>query len=214
MKKAIVLGGTGMVGTQLVQLLLENDSYSEIVSLTRRASGMNHPKFKEQIIDFNNPDSWSNFVNGDVLFSALGTTIVQAKTKENQYKVDYSYQYTVAAVAARNGIPNYVLISSASANANAKMFYLNMKGKLEDAVKALPFKVISIIRPGILAGTRTKIRAGEIIGISALNFLNQLGLFKRYKPIQAYQVAQAMINAAEMKKSESYSLEQVFELAK
>ncbi|MFT3753756.1 MAG: NAD(P)H-binding protein [Paludibacter sp.] len=154
MKKAIVIGGTGLVGTQLIKQLTEDSNYSEIISLVRRPSGVFHPKLNEQVIDFDQPDSWKALVTGDVLFSTLGTTIAQAKTKAAQYKVDFTYQYNVAQIAAANGVSSYVLISSAGADSKSKVFYTNMKGELEDGVKLLPFKVTSIIRPGQLAGER------------------------------------------------------------
>ena len=214
MKKAIVIGGTGMVGLQLVKQLIEDEKYDEIISLVRRSSGINNPKLQEKIINFDQPESWSNLITGDVLFSTLGTTIAQAKTKNAQFKVDYTYQFIVAETAAKNGVGTYVLISSAGANSKSRVFYTNMKGKLEDAVQALLFKQITIIRPGQLAGNRVEKRKSEKIALSIMYFINKLGLLKRYKPIQAYQVAQAMINAAENKKSGTYSLDKVFELAK
>jgi len=213
MKKAIVIGATGMVGTQLIKQLIDNKDYSEIVSLVRRPSGVSHPKLKEHIIDFNQPDSWKELVTGDVLFSTLGTTIAQAKTQAAQYKVDFTYQFIVAETAAKNGVSNYVLISSAGANSASKAFYLNMKGQLEDAVKLLPFKTTSIIGPGQLAGDRIQKRFGEKVGLSVINGLNSIGLFHKYKPIQAWQVAKAMIHAAEKKQSASYTLLEVFQLA-
>ena len=214
MKKAIVIGGTGMVGLQLVKQLIEDEKYDEIISLVRRSSAINNPKLQEKIINFDQPENWSNLVTGDVLFSTLGTTIAQAKTKNAQFKVDYTYQFIVAETAAKNGVGTYVLISSAGANSKSSVFYTNMKGKLEDAVQALPFKQITIIRPGQLAGNRAEKRKSEKIALSIMYFINKLGLLKRYKPIQAYKVARAMINAAENKNSGAYSLDKVFELAK
>jgi uncharacterized protein YbjT (DUF2867 family) len=212
MKKAIVIGGTGMVGTQLIQLLLNSAAYSEVVSLVRKASGVKHPKLKEHIIDFDQPENWHNLITGDVLFSTLGTTIAQAKTKDNQYKVDFTYQYVVAEIAAKNGIPNYVLVSSAGASSKSTIFYSNMKGKLDDAVQALPFNVISILRPGQLDGNRNENRIAEKVGLSVMYALNKIGLFKRYKPIQGIEVAQAMMNVAEKEQTGSYTLDEIFKL--
>ncbi|HET7734062.1 MAG TPA: NAD(P)H-binding protein [Paludibacter sp.] len=214
MKKAIVIGGTGMVGTQLIKQLIEDKNYSEVVSLVRRASGISDTKLNEQVIDFDQPDSWKAFVTSDVLFSTLGTTIARAKTKDAQYKVDFTYQYNVAEIAAANGVPSYVLVSSAGATSKSNVFYSNMKGKLEDAVKLLPFKVISIIRPGQLAGDRTEKRTTEKIALSVMYGLNKIGLLQRYKPIQGWEVAQAMIHAADKQQSGSYTLNEVFDLAK
>ena len=149
-----------------------------------------------------------------MLFSTLGTTIAQAKTKENQYKIDFTYQFTVAEIAAGNGVTNYVLISSAGADSKSKIFYSNMKGKLDDAVQSLPFKVISILRPGQLAGERIEKRFSEKIGLSVMYGLNKLGILKKYRPIHAAQVAKAMINADNNVKSGIYTLNEVHELAK
>jgi len=214
MKKAIIIGATGMVGTQLIKLLIENDEFSEIVSLVRRESGFNHVKLKEHIIDFDQSENWSNLVKGDVLFSTLGTTIAQAKTKDAQFKVDFTYQFTVAEIAAKNGVSKYVLISSAGADSKSKIFYSKIKGELEDAVQSLPFEVISILRPGQLDGNRSEKRIGEKIALSVMYGLNNLGLFMRYQPIQAVQVARAMINAVNKTQSASYSLDEVHQLAK
>jgi len=213
MKKAIVIGATGMVGTQLIQLLIQDEDYSEIVSLVRRASGITDSKLTERIINFDDPETWKKYLSGDVLFSALGTTIAQAKTKNAQYKVDFTYQFTVAKNAAKNGVTHYVLVSAAGANSTAKPFYMKMKGELENAVQRLPFERISILRPGLLYGERIQKRPGEKIGFMIMNGLNVLGLFKRYKPIEAHKVAQAMIHAAKLKKSSKYSLDEVFKLA-
>ncbi len=214
MKKAIVVGSTGMVGTQLIQLLLQSHQYSEIISLVRRSSGIVHPKLTEHCVDFEKPESWKELVRGDVLFSAMGTTIARAKTKENQFKVDYTYQYAAATAAAGNGVTKYVLISSAGANDKSFVFYSKMKGQLDSAVQSLPFEVISIIRPGQLAGNRTEKRAGEEIGLKFMKIMNKAGLMKKYRPIHAREVAKAMLNAANTKKSAYYTLDEVFKLTK
>jgi len=213
MKKAIVIGATGMVGTQLIQSLIKNKNYSEILSLVRRPSGFTNPKLTEQVINFDEPETWKKQVTGDVLFSTLGTTIAQAKTKEAQYKVDFTYQYTVAKIAAENGVTHYVLISSAGANSKSKIFYTKMKGELEKEVQKLPFEIISIIKPSVLVGDRIQNRPGEKMAYTLLNILNKIGFFKRYRPIHAIIVAKAMIVAAETKQSSTYTLEEVFKLA-
>ena len=212
MKKAIVIGSTGMVGTQLIQLLLFSNNYVEITSLVRRESGITHPKLREYVVDFDQPETWRQLINGDVLFSCMGTTIAKAKTKENQYKTDYTYQYKVAEIASLNGVPAYVLLSSAGANAKSAAFYMQMKGKLDAAVLKLAFESISILRPAQLYGERTEKRLGEKIGLSVMFALNKMGILRRIKPIHAREVAQAMILAAENKKHSILNLQQMFYL--
>lgn len=212
MKKAIVIGSTGMVGTQLIELLIFSNEYSEIVSLVRRGSGIIHSKLKEYIVDFDQPESWKDFVTGDVLFSCMGTTIAKAKTKSNQYKIDYTYQLKVAEIAANNGVPVYVLISSAGANAKSSTFYMKIKGQLEEAVKLLPFKATIILRPGQLYGYRNEYRLGEKLALSIMFGLNKAGILRKFMPIHAREVAQAMVNAVRIQKSHTYKLNELFDI--
>lgn len=212
MKKAIVIGSTGLVGSELISKLLTNSDYSEVISLVRRKSGVTHPKLTEHVVDFDKPELWKNMVKGDVLFSAMGTTIKTAKTKDNQYKVDYTYQYETAKTAAENSVPVYVLISSAGASSNSLNFYTNMKGKLEDSVKSLPFRTIQILQPGQLDGNRKENRMAEKMGLKVMYALNKIGLLQNYKPIKGYEVAEAMIAVAEKTSSGVYRLKELFVL--
>jgi uncharacterized protein YbjT (DUF2867 family) len=107
-KIAIVIGATGLVGSQLVQLLLKDDRFSKIKILARRGTGITNSKLQEHIINFNHPEQWKHLVTGDVLFSALGTTLKTAGSKEAQYKIDHTYQFNVAKAAAENQVPDYV----------------------------------------------------------------------------------------------------------
>ena len=118
-KIANVIGATGLVGEQLVLQLLEHPEFEKVVVFGRRKSGLNHSKLVEELIDFDRPESWAALVKGDILFSTLGTTIKTAKTKENQYRVDFTYQYEFAKTASQNGIPVYVLVSSLGADSKS-----------------------------------------------------------------------------------------------
>jgi len=214
-RSAIVIGATGLVGSSLVQLLLKDNRFSTIKIFVRRSTGIQHVKLEEHIINFEEPNQWQHLVNGDVLFSALGTTLRQAGSKEAQYKIDYQYQYNFAKAAAQNGVPVYVLVSSAMASERSRIFYTRMKGELERDVKPLPFQNIHILQPGVLAGKRTESRMGEKVGIKILRFLNSIGIAKQQKPIDAAIVAQAMINVSfkTAQRVSVYSLLQVFEAA-
>ena len=193
-KTALVIGATGLVGRCLVDKLIADERFEKVLAFVRRSTGKQNRKLEEHPIDFDRPEPWQDRVKGDVLFSALGTTLRKAGSKEAQYKIDYTYQYNTARAAAENGVPQYVLVSSAGASPRSRIFYSRMKGELEEAVKHLPFQHISIIQPGMLAGKREEFRLGERIALPLLNVLHRVPGLGAYKPIDACLVAQAMIN--------------------
>lgn len=216
MKTAIVIGATGLVGAQLVELLLKDSRFEQVKILVRRSANITHEKLQEHIIDFDEPDSWKKFVTGDVLYSALGTTLRAAGSKEAQYKIDYTYQYQVAKIAAAHDVKEYVLVSSAGSGQDSKIFYLRIKGELEREIQRLPFETIHIIRPGMLAGERKEVRTGEKIGIGFMNLLSAIPGLGNLKPIEGREVAQAMVNATfrHVAGIHTYTLDEVFKLAK
>jgi uncharacterized protein YbjT (DUF2867 family) len=214
-KTALVIGATGLVGTELVKQLLNDDRFGKVIVFGRRSLENPHPKLTEHIIDFDQPHTWQHWVQGDILFSTLGTTLKQAGGKDAQYKIDYHYQFDFAKAASEQHVPVYVLVSSASASPDSKIFYSRMKGELERDISKLPFKSISILQPSLLYGDRKEQRLGESIGYHVIRRLNALSILKKYRPIHAGTVARAMINAG-IKNSEgkrTYVLDQIFQLA-
>jgi uncharacterized protein YbjT (DUF2867 family) len=194
-KIAIVIGATGLVGSHVVQLLLSDERYSTVKVFHRRSTGIVHPKLDEHIIDFEDIESWKENVTGDELYSAMGTTIKKAGSKQAQYKIDVTYPLKVARTAASNAVKKYSLVSSAGADKDSKLFYPRIKGELDDAVSRLSFDRITIMRPSILDGDRQEDRPGERIGLAAMKLAGKIPGLKKYRPIPADQVARAMINS-------------------
>jgi uncharacterized protein YbjT (DUF2867 family) len=212
---AIVIGATGLVGSELTRLLSADEQFERIKVFIRRPLEIKLPSIEEYVINFDQPDQWKGLVKGDVLFSALGTTLKQAGSKGAQFKVDYKYQYNFAKFASENGVPEYILISAAGASPSSRIFYSRMKGNLEKDVKKLSFQYITILKPGLLAGNRKEKRTGEQIGFNFLNVLHHIPGLRSFKPIQATTVAKAMINSVHYhpKQVNEYSLLEVFKLA-
>lgn len=212
---ALVIGATGLVGRALTNLLLENDSFTEVHIFVRRNSGIQHQKLHEHIIDFNKPGQWRHLVKGDVLFSAMGTTQKAAGSNEAQFKVDYTYQYQFAQAAASNGVTHYVLVSAANASMNSLLFYPRMKAQLEQDISVLPFAHIAIMQPGLLAGERSEKRLAEGLALKAARYLQKVPGLKKLKPIPGESVAKAMIVAAKNQTEEKkiYNMQELFAMA-
>lgn len=194
--KAIILGATGLVGSKLLDLVLANERFEQVIIFVRRSTARKNAKLQEHVIDFDRPESWQHLVKGDILFSAFGTTIKQAGSKGAQYKIDFTYQYQFAKAAADNGVKTYVLISAAFANPKSSIFYSRIKGELEQAVMQLRFENIHILRPGMLEGYRQPYRTGEKFFTGMMKAIALIPGLKSMKPIRDVQVAKAMVNAA------------------
>ena len=215
MKQALIIGATGLVGSHLLQLLLDGDRFGSVSIFVRRSTGITHPRMKENIIDFKKPLEWRHLVKGDVIFLALGTTLKKAGGKQEQYLVDHTFQYQFAKAAAENGVPELVLVSSAGASLRSSFFYMRMKAELERDIGGLQFSKMVFIRPGALTGPRQEKRTGEQFGVGMLKLLNSVGLFRKFRPIHADIVAKAMLEAA-FNRDEGvniYELDKVFKLA-
>lgn len=109
--KALVLGATGAIGKDLVELLLKDPTVDRVDIFVRREVNIPSAKLVVHVVDFDHPGQWADKLSGDVLFSTLGTTIRAAGSQEAQWKVDYTYQYNAAKAARENGVPTYVLVS-------------------------------------------------------------------------------------------------------
>ncbi|MEP6652303.1 MAG: NAD(P)H-binding protein [Myxococcales bacterium] len=209
---AVMIGATGLVGSQLLSQLLADQRFTRVVTLGRKKTGQVHSKLQEHVVNFDEVEAWTAVVRGDVAFSCLGTTMKQAGSQAAQRKVDHDYQLAFARAAADNGVPSFVLVSAASADTNARMFYNRIKGELDREVLLLAFERTRIMRPSLLGGNRQNARAGEKISAVMLGAVNALGIARKYREIPAAVVARAMINAAcdPSKGARIFTLDEIF----
>ncbi|MCQ2189353.1 MAG: NAD(P)H-binding protein [Paludibacteraceae bacterium] len=207
MKKiALVIGATGATGKDIVSQLLDDADFETVHVFARRDLSVRHDKLQVHVVDFDKIDEWKDALRGDVLFSALGTTLKQAGSQDAQWKIDYTYQYEVARAAHENGVPTMSLVSSAWATADSKLFYTRMKGQLEKDVKKLGFKSVTIMRPPSLIRKDTD-RFGERVSVKLLQGLNKIGILRSIRPMPTSQVAHAMISLAKDAKEGIATLE-------
>ena len=209
--KALIIGATGATGKDLVTQLLADDTYSEVHCFVRKPLTFTHTKLHAHVVDFETPEAWADLLRGDVAFSCLGTTLAAAGSKEAQWRVDYDYQYNFAEHCRNNGVPTFVLVSAAGAKAQSKLFYNHMKGQLEDAIKALGFPRLLIFQPSILIRSNSD-RSGENFTVKVFNFLNKLGILKRYRPMPTAVLAQRMRKEAATvaKGLHTFTLDKIF----
>lgn len=192
--KALIIGATGATGKDLVNVLLQDPDYTEVVIFVRRTSGMAHPKLSEVLTDFDKLDKVSGQIKGDVCFSCLGTTLKAAGSKDKQWHIDYEIPLKFAGIARGNGVPGLVLLSAYGASTKSRVFYSRMKGKLEEDMVSLAFDQCIIFKPGMLLRKDTD-RSGERIMARVLNFLNSLGIIRKFRPLPTAVLAEKLARA-------------------
>jgi uncharacterized protein YbjT (DUF2867 family) len=201
-KTATVIGATGLIGGQLVEMLQKDDNYSTIKLLVRRPVDFKHPKAKVTVIDFSDPEQFRSGVEGsDAVFCAIGTTRKKVKGDQSAYrKVDHDIPVMAGLACQNTGAPHFLVVSSVGADSKSNNFYLKLKGEVEDELEKMKISSVSVFRPSMLLGKREEVRAGEIIAkimTVPVSFL----LPSRFRPINANQVAKAMIALSKVDES-------------
>lgn len=192
-RNVLLAGATGLVGGLLLQALLADPGVREVHALTRRPLALRHPKLLVHTVDFAHLPALPPV---DEVYLALGTTIKVAGSQAAFRAVDFDANLAVAQAALAAGARRVGLVSAGSANARSATFYTRVKGELEDALKAMPFKALVIAQPSLLLDDRDGLgqptRLGERIAIPLAKLLAPL-LPGAYKPVHARAVAQALV---------------------
>ena len=176
----------------MLDLLAQDRAFERVVVVARRKFGeAMAPRIEAQIIDFDRLSERPELFRVDQVICALGTTIKAAGSKEEFHRVDFGIPFTAAKLAAAQGARHFLLVSAIGANIDSRFFYNRVKGELEDALRSLGFRSLTILRPSLLLGERAEFRLGEWL---AKRFAWLVP--GRYRPVQARDVALALVRAA------------------
>jgi uncharacterized protein YbjT (DUF2867 family) len=192
MKTAVIAGYSGLIGSQLLKILIESDDYVKVIALGRRSLDIQHPKLIQHNIDFNNIELEEQ--NIDDVFCCLGTTMKKAGSKEKFRLVDFQYPVSLANYCLNKGAKQFSLVSSMGADETSNIFYNKVKGEVEKTISNLGYHRLDIFRPSLLLGTRGESRFAEDLGKAGMKLLGFLfmGPLKDYKAIESIKVARAM----------------------
>lgn len=213
-KTAILLGATGLTGTHLLQILLNDPAFSKIKVFARKQTRYSHPKLEEHIVNVLQLDEQANHFTGDVVFCCIGTTKAKTPDKQRYRDIDHGIPVEAAKLAKANGIGQFIVISALGADVQSKIFYNRLKGEMERDVLAQGILQTNILRPSLIVGNRTERRTGENISKHMMQFLD-FAIPKRYKFIEAKVIAQAMVRLAKQGYPEKVILsDRIKEIAK
>jgi uncharacterized protein YbjT (DUF2867 family) len=197
-RSALILGATGLVGRQCLSLLLDDDRWTDVVSIGRRQIDKEHAKLRQEVVDFTKLDAYAEQFKVDDIFCCLGTTIKAAGSQEAFRRVDYVYPFTAAALGKAQGAQQFLIITSMGADPGSMFFYNRVKGDIERSLRELDYPSLQIFRPSLILGNRSESRAGESIGVVMMKLFGfaMVGPLRKYRAIEARDVARGMVEIA------------------
>lgn len=172
--KVILAGATGLVGNEVLGLLLKDSPFEEVIVYSRKPLKINHPRLRVVLGTLDELRDHEEELRGDVFISCLGTTIKTAGSKESFRKVDYDGIVMFGEIAKGNGAKKFILVSAQGANPDSFFFYPRVKGETEEALRSLELPSLTIMRPSLLVGDRDEKRGAEEFAISAYRKLSKI----------------------------------------
>ncbi|REE83771.1 uncharacterized protein YbjT (DUF2867 family) [Lutibacter oceani] len=197
-KTAIILGATGLTGNILLHKLIKDDKYKTIKLFSRKKIEGLPLKVQQFIGNMLDLGTFKEAFTGNEVFCCIGTTAKKTPNKETYKKIDFGIPVTAAKLSKENKINTFLVISAMGANAKSNIFYNRTKGEMEQEVLQQNIPNTYILQPSIIGGNRNENRIGEKIGLAIFKLIQPLfiGNLKKYKIIEAENIAQAMINLA------------------
>jgi len=192
--KAIIAGSTGLIGSKLLQILLRENFYDEVLILVRKKIDLDHKKLTQLVVNFDQLDNHAEALTGHALFSCLGTTNNKTPDKTVYRHIDHDYPVQLAQLALKNGIEQYHLVSSIGADSGSSFFYTKTKGETEADIQQLGLPALHIYRPALLTGDRLEKRPMVKTIAVIYKIIDPLlfGNWKKYRSIAGETVAMAM----------------------
>ena len=161
---AVVLGSTGLIGSQVLNQLLNDDAFTKVRVLVRRPLNITDPKLEVCITDFSNyTDYQTKLGKGDSIFCCIGTTNAKVKGDKALYRtIDFDIPVNAARFGKDAGFQQFLLVSAVGANSKSSIFYSRLKGEVEEVIETFHFKSFHVFRPSVLLGNRNEERMGDV----------------------------------------------------
>ncbi|WP_439520083.1 NAD-dependent dehydratase [Hydrogenophaga sp.] len=194
MKRLMLVGATGLVGSHVLRLALADLSVEQVVAPTRK-SLVPHPKLLNPVVDFGQLPQDAEWWRVDAVVCTLGTTIRAAGSQAAFYKVDHDHPLEVAYLAHRHGARAFALNSALGADTGSRVFYSRTKGEIERDLQAVGYASLTLVRPGLIGGARQESRPAEQVAVRLSGWLQPL-LPRRYRVVPAERIAHHLLQAA------------------
>jgi len=195
-KNVLLIGASGLIGSELVQLLLRDDKIKSVKVFVRKSLAITDQKLIEILVNFEHLEDFKHEFQGDALFCCIGTTRNKTPDLVAYKAIDYGIVLAAANLAKKNQVPQVHLVSAIGAAVSSKIFYNRLKGEIEKDVLKLDFPTTVIYQPAMLIGKRIESRPAEFIAQKLMPFFDVflLGKAKKYHSIKAKKVAESMLD--------------------
>ena len=192
--KLLLLGASGLVGSQALQLALASDAISEVIAPTRKplppADKLVNPVCP-RLDDF--LPMLASY-GPQAVICALGTTLANAGSKEAFRHVDHELPVAFGKAAHAAGVETFAIVSAVGASADSRFFYTRTKGEAERDLQAIGFRSLTICRPSLIGGERNETRRAEHAAMALIRVLKPV-LPKRLRINPASSIAAALLRA-------------------
>jgi uncharacterized protein YbjT (DUF2867 family) len=197
-RTTLLLGATGLVGGELLGLLLEDPSWTRVDVLARRPTGRQHPRLREHQAGLDEMRRHAELFAAHTVFCCLGTTIRAAGSQEAFRRVDLDAVAEAAALASSGGARQLLLVTAAGASPTSRIFYNRVKGEAEEAVRRSGVPAVTVLRPSLILGPRATRRPAEALAqrLMAATAPLMVGPLRRLRAVPARAVALALLRAA------------------
>jgi uncharacterized protein YbjT (DUF2867 family) len=196
-KTVWLAGASGMVGSRVLEGLLQAPEFARILAITRRPLGREYQRLANRILLFGQVESQLQGQTCDTALCCLGASYQEAGSEPAYREAAQRNVLAYARAAQAGGARRFVMLSCCSANSQSRHTAARVQGETLDALVAMNFESLDIFVPGPLLGMRRGAGVGQLLSMMGVLMIRplQLGAAASRRAIGATQVAAAMIGA-------------------
>ena len=196
MKKLVMLGATGAVGTEVVRRLSAMAEVERILLLNRRPfTALRHAKIAEEIADVLAPETYAQHLSGaEAAICTLGVGQPSKVSRADFLRIDRDAVLAFGQACKAAGVAHFTLLSSVGADAGSLSFFLRAKGELEEGLRALDFARLSLFHPSMILTPQNRYGLSQALILMLWPRLAPLlvGPLTKYRGIEVARLGRAM----------------------
>lgn len=189
--KIILTGATGYVGEGTLLELLKIDSVDKVLSVSRKPTGIVHPKLEEYIVpDFMQLAADDEHFKGyDAVFFIAGITSV-GTPKDEYVRISQEIPLHFADIMPDKEQMTFIYLSGAGTTDKGNQFWQKVKSKTEHDIQEKGFRRTFALRPAIMkwAKGQKHIQTMQYLFLPFYPLLRLFGLANSMKEIALSQL--------------------------